>query len=131
MFRNPSINIYSNNVLRLVSFYQRLGFRETFRTPKDGAPVHVEVTLDRFTVGIASVKAATADHGLKPSLDGRSVEIVLWTNDTDSDYARLTADGAPSLSPPHDFLSNLRGAWVADPDGNHIRLVQHRERTDE
>lgn len=84
--------------------------------------------MDQFTVGIASVEAAIADHGLKPNLGGRPIEIVLWTDDTDRDYERLTADGAPSLSPPHDFLSNLRRAWVADPDGNPIQLAQHRSK---
>jgi catechol 2,3-dioxygenase-like lactoylglutathione lyase family enzyme len=126
IFRNPAINIYSHDVMRLVGFYEGLGFRETFRTPKQGAPVHVEVGLDGFTIGIASVDAVIADHGLSPSLGGRPVEIVLWTDDADRDYARLTAEGAPSLSPPHDFLANLRAAWVADPDGNPIQLVEHR-----
>jgi uncharacterized glyoxalase superfamily protein PhnB len=112
--------------VRLVAFYEGLGFRETFRTPKEGQPVHVEVTLNGFTIGIASVDAAVADHGLRPELGGRPVEIVLWTDDTDRDYARLTAAGAPSLSPPHDFLASLRLAWVADPDGNPIQLAQHR-----
>jgi catechol 2,3-dioxygenase-like lactoylglutathione lyase family enzyme len=127
MFRNPSINIYSRDVVRLVNFYKGLGFRETFRTPKEGEPDHVELKLDQFTIGVASVDAAIAVHGLKPDLDGRPVEIVLWTDNTDRAYARLTADGAPSLSPPHDFLSNLRSAWVADPDGNPIQLVQRHE----
>jgi lactoylglutathione lyase len=114
--------------VRLVSFYEGLGFRETFRTPKDGTPDHVEVVLDGLTIGIASVEAATRDHGLNPDLGGRPVEIVLWTDDTDGDYARLTADGAPSLSAPHDLPSaDLRLAWVADPDGNPIRLAQRRK----
>jgi catechol 2,3-dioxygenase-like lactoylglutathione lyase family enzyme len=126
VFRNPAINIYSHDVMRLVGFYERLGFRETFRTPDDGEPVHVEVALDGFTIGIASVEAAAADHGLNPNLGGRPVEIVLWTDDTDRDYHRLVADGAPSLSPPHDFLAHLRLAWVADPDGNPIQLAQRR-----
>ena len=86
----------------------------------------MEMTLDRFTVGISSVEAATADHGLKPNLGGRPVQIVLWTDDLDADYVRLTAEGAPSLSPPHDYASNLRLAWVADPDGNPIQLAQRR-----
>jgi uncharacterized glyoxalase superfamily protein PhnB len=128
MFSKPAINVYSHDVMRLVSFYERLGFRETFRTPQDGAPVHVELNLDGFTIGIADVDAASAHHGLSPNLGGRPVEILLWTDDTDRDYARLTADGAPSLSAPHDFLSDLRLAWVADPDGNPIQLAQHRER---
>jgi hypothetical protein len=50
MFRSPGINIYSHDVMRLVAFYEGLGFRETFRTPKDGTPDHVEVVLDRFTI---------------------------------------------------------------------------------
>jgi catechol 2,3-dioxygenase-like lactoylglutathione lyase family enzyme len=128
MFRNPAINVYSRDVVRLVTFYQGLGFRETFRTPKSGPPDHVELALDGFTIGIASVEAAIADHGLNPRLDGRPVEIVLWTDDTDGEYARLTAAGAPSLSAPHDWLSDLRLAWVADPDGNPIQLVERRDR---
>jgi catechol 2,3-dioxygenase-like lactoylglutathione lyase family enzyme len=128
VFRSPAVNIYSVDVPRLVRFYEGLGFRERFRTPKEGPPAHVEVALDGFTIGIADVAAATADHGLNPRLDGRPVEIVLWTDDTDSDYSRLISLGAPSLSPPHDYLSNLRLAWVADPDGNPIQLAQKRNR---
>lgn len=128
MFRNPAINLYTHDVLRLVSFYESLGFEETFRTPKEGTPVHVEVRLDGFTIGIASVEAAIKDHGLDPKLGGRPVEIVLWSEDTDASYERLVASGCPSLSPPHDFLTDLRLAWVADPDGNPIQIAQHRGR---
>ena len=85
------------------------------------------MSLGQFKIGVASVEAAIADHDLNPELGGRPVEIVLWTDDTSRDYARLTAGGAPSLSPPHDFLAGrLRAAWVADPDGNPIQLVQRR-----
>jgi hypothetical protein len=41
-------------------------------------------------------------------------------------YGRLVGAGAPSLSAPHDWLADLRLAWVADPDGNPIQLVGHR-----
>ena len=125
MFRNPSIHILSHDVIRLVGFYERLGFRETYRTPKEGAPVHVEVTLDQFTIGISSVEVAISDHGLNPDLDGHPIGILLWTDDTDQDYARLISEGATSLSPPHTFRANqkeLQSAWVADPDGNPINL---------
>ena len=128
MFQSPSINIMTREVVRLATFYERLGFRETYRTPKSGLPTHVEVTLDQFTIGISSVKAAISDHGLNPDLGGRPVAIVLWTDDTDRDYARLTAEGAPRLAPPHTFTPNqysLRTAWIADPDGNPVQLV-HR-----
>jgi uncharacterized glyoxalase superfamily protein PhnB len=126
VFRRPAVNLYTHDISKLARFYNGLGFSESFRTPKHGMPVHVEMTLDGFTLGIASVEAAISDHGLDPTLGGRPIEIVLWTNDVDRDYARLIAAGAPSLSPPHDFLSDLRLAWVADPDGNPIQLAQKR-----
>lgn len=128
MFQTPSINIISRDVVRLSEFYKRLGFRETYRNPKKGAPAHVEVELDHFNIGISSVEAAIAHHGLKPDLGGRPVAIVLWTDKVDRDYARLLKEGATSLSPPHTFRPNeyeLRTAWVADPDGNPLNLV-HR-----
>jgi len=128
VFQTPSISIFSRDVLRLAAFYERLGFRETYRTPKKGTPTHLEVTLDNFTIGISSVEVAISDHGLNPDLRGRPIAIILWTDDTDRDYARLVSEGTPSLSPPHTFRPNqygLRTAWVADPDGNPINLV-HR-----
>jgi hypothetical protein len=112
--------------MRLVRFYEGIGFRETLWTPKEGEPVHVEVTLDKFTIGVASVDAAIADHCLSPNLAGHPIEVVLWNDDTECAYEHLTAEGASSLSPPHDFLGFLRVAWVADPDGNPIQLVQRR-----
>jgi predicted enzyme related to lactoylglutathione lyase len=126
VFRTPSINIYTRNLNHLIEFYESVGFRQTFRTPKLGEPDHVELKLDQFTMGIATVKAAVSYHSLNPNLGGRPFEIVLWSDDTDRAFACLTARGAPSLSPPHDFLGVLRAAWVADPDGNPIQLVQHR-----
>jgi catechol 2,3-dioxygenase-like lactoylglutathione lyase family enzyme len=126
MFRTPQINLYTRDIETSLAFYRGLGFEETFRTPKEGTPVHVELVLDGFTIGIATVAAAMADHGLQPELSGRAVEIVLWTDDTDGAFARLTADGARALSEPHDFLDDLRLAWVADPDDNPIQLCQRR-----
>jgi len=126
MFRTPMINLYTLDIEKSLAFYRGLGFVETFRTPREGNPDHVELILDGFTVGIAAAAAAAADHGLQPNLDGRAIEIVLWTDDTDGAFARLTAGGARALSPPHDWLEDLRIAWVTDPDGNPIQLVQRR-----
>lgn len=126
MFRPPMINLYTLDIARTVASYRELGFVETFRTPQEGDPAHVEVTLDGFTPGIATVNAATADHGLQPQLDGRAIEIVLWTDDTDAAFAQLLAAGSRALSPPHDFLDNLRVAWATDPDDNPIQRVQRR-----
>lgn len=129
MLRLPQINLYSRDAARLMSFYEMLGCRETFRTPKTArVPDHVELKLDGFTIGTASVTAASRDHGLDPNLDGRAMELVLWADDTDAEFTRLTRAGARVLSEPHDWLTDLRVAWVADPDGNPIQLVQRRAR---
>jgi catechol 2,3-dioxygenase-like lactoylglutathione lyase family enzyme len=126
-FRAPMINLYSRDLPRAVAFYLGLGFVETFRTPASGEMVHVELKLDGFTLGIATIEAARAHHGLRPEGEGRWIEMVLWTDDTDAALDALVTKGAPLLSPAHDFLDGkLRAAWVADPDGNPIQLVQRR-----
>ncbi len=120
------MGLFTRDVSRLVRFYVGLGFRETYRNSKEGPPDHVEVKLDGLTIGISSVDAAVSTHGLNPNLGGRPVYILLWTHDTDAAYSRMTAGGAVSLRPPQDFLSNLRTAWVADPDGNPINIAHRR-----
>lgn len=125
-FRSPAINLYSRDLARAISFYADLGFGETFRTPTAGPPAHVELQLDGFTLGIATVEAAKG-HGLRLNGEGRWIEIVLWTEDTDAAVNALTTKGAPLLSAAHDFLDGrLRSAWIADPDGNPIQLVQRK-----
>jgi catechol 2,3-dioxygenase-like lactoylglutathione lyase family enzyme len=121
------INLYSRDLPRAAAFYKELGFVETFRTPEAGEPVHIELTMDGFTLGIATIDAAREHHGLRPEGEGRWIEIALWTDETDAAVGALVAKGAPLLSPAHDFLGGeLRAAWVADPDGNPIQLVQRR-----
>jgi catechol 2,3-dioxygenase-like lactoylglutathione lyase family enzyme len=129
VFSTPQVNIYSQDLLRAVEFYRRAGFRETFRTPREEAPIHVELELDGFKLGIASAASAAADHGLELDLDqpGRGVEIALWTDDVEAAFADLVDAGARALSVPHDWLGGtIRVAWVADPDDNPVELVERR-----
>jgi predicted enzyme related to lactoylglutathione lyase len=108
-----------------VGFYEGLGFAETFRTPENGPPDHIELKLDGFTLGIATLAAAREHHGLKPG-SGHSIELVFQVDDVDEAAAALTDKGAPLLTPPHDFLGGqLRAAWIADPDGNPVQIYQH------
>jgi len=117
-FSAPMINLYSRDISRAVAFYPEIGFVETFRTPSTGEPVHIELKLDGFTLGIATIEAANQHHSLQPDGEGRWIEIVLWTDDTDAALNALIAKGAPLLSPAYDFLDGqLRAAWLADQDG--------------
>lgn len=125
MFRTPEVILFSENVGRAVEFYSSLGFTETFRVPKEGEPIHVDLALDGYKVGIASVASTRTDHGLDPVPRGQRAAVILWTDDTAAAYTELTGRGVPGLSAPHVWLGRLLIAWVSDPDGNPVQIVQH------
>lgn len=122
-FYNPQINFYVEEVEKVAVFYQSLGFLEVFRTPEEGIPIHVELSLNGFTLGIASMASAREMHLIPADEGAPRVEVVLWTNNVDEAFAQLTASGAQVISKPHNFLSDLRAAWIYDPAGNPVQLV--------
>lgn len=121
MFRNPQVILFSEDVVRAAEFYAGLGFGETFRTPAEGVPIHVDLEQDGYKLGVASVASTRDDHGLDPIPSGQRAAVILWTDDVPS---ALAAVDAPVLKEPHEWLGRLLIAWVADPDGNPIQLVQ-------
>ena len=123
-FREPQVILFSENLPRAVAFYSRLGFTETFRVPAEGEPIHVDLILDGYRLGVASVASSRDDHGLDPIGEGQRAAVILWTDDTASAYDELVASGAPALASPHVWLDRLLIAWTADPDGNPIQIVQ-------
>lgn len=123
-FREPQVILFSEDVPRAVAFYSGLGFTETFRVPTDSEPIHVDLVLDGYKIGIASVASSRDDHGLDPVAEGQRLVVVLWTDDTASAYDELVASGAPALASPQMWLGRLLIAWTADPDGNPIQIVQ-------
>ena len=124
-FREPEVILFSENVERAAAFYSRLGFVEMFRVPTEGDPIHVDLALDGYKIGVASVASTRHDHGLDPVPVGQRAAVILWTDDTRTAFADVTALGAPALAGPHEWLGRLLIAWVADPDGNPIQIVQH------
>ena len=123
-FRAAQVILFSDDLPRAAAFYTGLGFTETFRVPADGEPIHVDLVLGGYKIGIATAASAREDHGLTPIAEGQRVTVVLWTDDTASAYAELVAGGAPALAAPHVFLGRLLIAWTADPDGNPVQIVQ-------
>ncbi len=123
-FRNPQVILFSEDPLRAAAFYAGLGFTETFRTPSEGEPIHVDLVLDGYKIGIASVASTRDDHGLDPVPHGQRAAVVLWTDDVRTTFASLTAGGCPALAAPYEWLGRLLIAWIADPDGNPVQLVQ-------
>lgn len=66
MFVMAMVNLYTHDIEAGLHFYRDLlGFVETFRSPNEGIPEHVELQLNGFTVGLGTVGAAKAVHGVE------------------------------------------------------------------
>jgi catechol 2,3-dioxygenase-like lactoylglutathione lyase family enzyme len=125
MLTGFQINLFVDDVERCVEFYRALGFDETFRTPREGRPDHVEVRALGLTLGLASVTAARDVHGLDVSSDGNAAEICLWTDDSAASFRQAVAAGATPVKAPHPVSGGrLTTSWVADPAGNLVEFVQ-------
>jgi catechol 2,3-dioxygenase-like lactoylglutathione lyase family enzyme len=130
VFCAPQVNLYVADIGACVGFYRDLlGFTETFRTAQQGTPAHVELRLDGFTLGLATVASLRDVHGVTAGTGPPRAEVVVWTDDVDAAFSVLSAKGVRVLSPPHDFLASLRATWMADPEGNPVQIVMRREGT--
>jgi hypothetical protein len=99
-FTTPEVILFSGDVARAAEFYKTLGFAETFRVPREGPPIHVDLQLDGYKIGFASIESARQDHGLDPVTSGQRATITLWTQDTARAYRTLTTAGIPGLAVP-------------------------------
>jgi len=127
MFLNFQVNMTVRDVEPCVSFYKAIGFEQTYRTPAEGAPEHVEVRSLGLTLGISSLKAALEVHGLDLSAAGNAVYVCFECDDVDATVAAMLQAGARPFREAHDFQGGrLRTAWVRDPGGNLVELYQQR-----
>ena len=80
MFASGFVNLYTNDIEAGLKFYRDLlGFEETFRTPKDGVPEHVELTLNGYAIGLGTVEAAKNVHGVDATPGQPAMVLVLLT----------------------------------------------------
>lgn len=124
MFVEALVNLYTRDMEAGIRFYRDLlGFAESFRTPTEGIPSHVELQLNGFTLGLGSVEAARNVHGVDAAPGSPAMALVVWTEDVDAAYLRLADADVPTVQPPHDSGNGNRNALVRDPDGNLVELV--------
>ena len=124
LFTASMPNLYSRDVSVAAGFYRDLvGFSQTYQYPPDGAPRHVELRLGSSLLAISSLDAV-AEVGLPPTSDGHAHELVVWCDDIDAAIVRFRAAGAPILVEPHTHVAGHRRAYVGDPDGHWLALVQ-------
>jgi catechol 2,3-dioxygenase-like lactoylglutathione lyase family enzyme len=118
------VNIYTRDIEAATHFYRDLlGLAETFRTPTEGTPEHIEFRVGGFTLGLGTVEAAERVHGVEAEPGRPAMALVFWTDDVDTDFARLTAAGVRALIPPRDAGNGNRTALLKDPDGNLVEIV--------
>jgi lactoylglutathione lyase len=124
VFVTGFVNLYTHDIEAGLHFYRDLlGFTETFRTPAEGIPEHVELRLNEFMVGLGTVEAAKRVHGVEATPGSPAMVMVVWTDNVDKACADLAAAGVPVLQPPHDTGNSNRNALLRDPDGNLVEIV--------
>jgi lactoylglutathione lyase len=129
MFSDGLVNLYTRDIEAGIRFYRDLlGLDETFRTPTEGTPEHVEFRAGGFSLGLGTVEAARRVHGIDATPGAPAAVVALWTDDVDGAYAELESAGVTTLQPPHDTGNDNRNALLRDPDGNLVELVGKRGR---
>jgi len=127
MFTSAFVNLYTADIEAGIRFYRdRLGFVETFRTPTEGVPEHVELELNGFGLGLGTVEAAKRVHGIDAVPGSPAMVVVVWCEDVDAAFERLSGAGSPVIQAPHDTGSRNRNALLRDPDGNLVEIVSKR-----
>lgn len=121
------VNVFTQDIQRSLDFYQgALGLPESFRTPADGVPEHVEMTAGGFVLALSTAEAARRVHGVSAEPGAAAMSLVFWVDDVDATYSRVTAAGAPAVSAAHDAGNDNRNAVVRDPDGTLVEFVAKR-----
>jgi catechol 2,3-dioxygenase-like lactoylglutathione lyase family enzyme len=124
VFVTGFVNLYTRDIEAGLHFYRDLlGFAETFRTPAEGIPEHVELRLNEFMVGLGTAEAAKRVHDVEAVPGSLGMVLVVWTDDVDKACADLAAAGVPVLQQPHNTGNNNRNALLRDPDGNLVEIV--------
>ena len=92
-----------------------------YQVPGEGPPEHVVLQLGASLLGLSTPRGVNA-AGLDPT-QGNSYELIVWCADVDAEVARLRADGVVILVDPYDHIGGHRRAYISDPDGNWLALV--------
>ena len=127
MVTSGLVNVFTHDIEKALGFYQGvLGLSESFRTPKEGVPEHVEMTAGGFVLAISSTEAAERVHGVRVETGRVAMSLVFWVDDVDATFDAVTAAGVTALTAPHDTGNGNRNAVVRDPDGTLVELVAKR-----
>ncbi len=114
--------IYAQDVPRTVAFYQRLGFKESFRMPPDGEAGYVGLCRGEAELAVVTADSPRQLIGVEVGEHPR-FELFIYVDDVDQSAGQLQASGTPVLRQPEDMFWGERVAYVADPEGNPVALT--------
>lgn len=116
---HPAIAVH--DIERSLAFYAKLGIRESFRLNHDDGSlmlIYLHVGGDRFI--------EIFPHGPEPDAQCKSsfMHLCLLTDDLHAIIEHLRREGIAIEQEPKVGLDHNWQAWIRDPDGNAIELMQ-------
>jgi lactoylglutathione lyase len=114
----------AHDLERALAFYDKLGIRESFRLNREDGSlmlIYLHVAGDRF------IEVFPGGPTPDPSRKGSFMHLCLLTDDMQATVEQLRqADIAIDREPKVGLDGNWQ-AWIRDPDGNAIELMQLSE----
>jgi lactoylglutathione lyase len=124
--RAHHIAIYTRDLARLEAFYtQALGFPVVRRWDAPGI-----VFVDAGGLWIELTRQDAPEDGTIPRALDQGVglnHLALLVDNVDTAFQALAEKGVRALAAPSNY-ENVRVAFLADPDGNVLELIEDRER---
>src|SRR5215212_5665922 len=124
--RAHHIAIYTRDLARLEAFYtQVLGFPVVRRWDAAGI-----VFVDAGGLWIELTRQDAPDDGSHPRGLDQGVginHVAMQVDDVDLAFQQLADQGVRMLAAPADY-ENVRVAFLADPDGNVLELIEDHDR---
>lgn len=105
-----------------------LGGEPSYRFPADGDAAFVTLRLGASELGLGQLGDGPALHGraLRPA-SGHRIELCVYVRQLDQLVERMRAEQVPILLEPSLQPWGERVAYVSDPDGNMVLLIDDAE----
>jgi lactoylglutathione lyase len=114
----------AHDLERALAFYELLGIRESFRLHREDGSlmlIYLHVAGDRF------IEVFPNGPPPDPNRKGSFMHLCLLTDDLHAAVAQLRESGIAIEREPKVGLDHNWQAWIRDPDGNPIELMQLAE----
>jgi lactoylglutathione lyase len=106
-------------------YVELLGGEESYRFPPSGEASFITLRLGSSELGLGQLGDGPALHGQRqrPAL-GHRIELCVYVADLERLMGSLAAAGVPVLTQPSLQPWGEQVAYVSDPDGNLVLLVE-------